>query len=57
MLHLPMKSITMCVSIYKVENDITLGEMMVSEGFAENFATHLYEDKAGLWVAKTDMQT
>ena len=32
--------------------------MMVSEGLAENFATHLYgEDKAGPWVTKTDMQT
>ena len=30
--------------------------MMVSEGLAENFATHLYgEDKAGPWVTKTDM--
>ena len=42
----------------KWKNDITLGEMMVSEGLAENFATHLYgEDKAGPWVTKTDMQT
>lgn len=40
------------------KNDITLGEMMVSEGLAENFATHLYgEDKAGPWVTKTDIQT
>ena len=40
------------------KNNITLGEMMVSEGLAENFATHLYgEDKAGPWVTKTDMQT
>lgn len=32
--------------------------MMISEGLAENFATHLYgEDKAGPWVTKTDMQT
>ena len=37
------------------KNDITLGEMMVSEGLAENFATYLYgEDKAGPWVKKTD---
>ena len=42
----------------KWRNSITLGEMMVSEGIAENFATHLYgEDKAGPWVTKTDMQT
>ena len=42
----------------KWRNSITLGEMMVSEGLAENFATHLYgEDKAGPWVTKTDMQT
>lgn len=39
-------------------NDITLGEMMVSEGLAENFATCLYgEDKAGPWVTKTDRKT
>lgn len=42
----------------KWRNDITLGEMMVSEGLAENFATHLFgEDKAGPWVTKTDMKT
>ena len=40
------------------KNDITLGEMMISEGLAENFATFLYgEDKAGPWVTKTDMTT
>lgn len=40
------------------KNDITLGEMMISEGLAENFATYLYgEDKAGPWVTKTDMTT
>ena len=40
------------------KNDITLGEMMISEGLAENFATFLYgEDKAGPWVTKTDMAT
>jgi len=39
------------------KNDITLGEMIVSEGLAENFATHLYgEDLVGPWVSKTDMQ-
>lgn len=42
----------------KWKNDITLGEMMISEGLAENFATFLYgEDKAGPWVTKTDMTT
>ena len=40
------------------KNDITLGEMMISEGLAENFATSFYgEDKAGPWVTKTDMAT
>nr|WP_294493192.1 DUF2268 domain-containing protein [uncultured Mediterraneibacter sp.] len=39
------------------KNDITLGEMIVSEGLAENFAVCLYgEDKAGPWVTKTDMK-
>ena len=39
-------------------NDITLAEMMVSEGLAENFATSLYtEEMLGPWVAKTDMET
>lgn len=33
---------------------VTLGDMMVSEGLAENFATHLYgEDMLGPWVSKT----
>jgi len=42
----------------KWKNDITLGEMMIGEGLAENFATFLYgEEKAGPWVAKTDMKT
>ncbi|MFC9706650.1 DUF2268 domain-containing protein [Paenibacillus sp. NPDC056933] len=37
---------------------ITLGEMVVSEGLAENFATSLYgEDLLGPWVSKTDMET
>lgn len=35
-------------------DDITLGEMMVSEGLAENFAVSLYgEENAGPWVTKT----
>lgn len=42
----------------KWRNDITLGEMIVSEGLAENFATWLYgEDQAGPWVTKTDQET
>ncbi len=42
----------------KWKNDITLGEMMISEGLAENFATFLYgEHKAGPWVTKTDIKT
>ncbi|MEG2533129.1 MAG: DUF2268 domain-containing protein [Gordonibacter sp.] len=40
------------------KNDITLGEMIVSEGLAENFATSLFgEAQAGPWVAKTDRKT
>lgn len=39
-------------------DDITLGEMIVSEGLAENFATSLYgEEMAGPWVTKTDADT
>lgn len=35
-------------------NDITLGEMMVSEGLAENFAVELFgAEFAGPWVTKT----
>lgn len=35
-------------------NDITLGEMMVSEGLAENFAVELHgKELAGPWVTKT----
>ncbi len=42
----------------KWRNDITLGEMIVSEGLAENFAVSLYgEDSAGPWVKKTDIHT
>lgn len=37
-------------------NDITLGEMMVSEGLAENFAVHLFgKECVGPWVTKTDL--
>ncbi|MCG7377783.1 DUF2268 domain-containing protein [Paenibacillus sp. ACRSA] len=37
---------------------ITLGEMIVSEGLAESFATFLYgEELLGPWVAKTSMET
>ena len=42
----------------KWSNDISLGEMMVSEGLAENFATHLFgEEFAGPWVTNTDNET
>lgn len=42
----------------KWKNDITLGEMMVCEGLAENFATSMFgEDMVGPWVSKTDMAT
>ena len=38
----------------KWHDDITLGEMLVSEGLAENFAVSLYgEELAGPWVTKT----
>lgn len=39
-------------------NDITLGEMLVHEGLAENFAAHLYgEARIGPWIQETDMET
>ncbi|MDD6037798.1 MAG: DUF2268 domain-containing protein [bacterium] len=39
------------------KSDITLGEMIVSEGLAENYATTLFgEDYLGPWVTKTDME-
>lgn len=42
----------------KWHNNITLAEMMVNEGLAENFATYLYgEENAGPWVSKTDIDT
>lgn len=42
----------------KWKNDITLGEMMVCEGLAENFATSIFgENMVGPWVSKTDMDT
>lgn len=38
-------------------NDVTLGEMLVSEGLAENYATTLFgEEFLGPWVTKTDME-
>ena len=41
----------------KWTNDITLGEMLVSEGLAENYATTLYgEEFLGPWVTKTDKE-
>lgn len=42
----------------KWKNDISLGEMMVCEGLAENFATSIFgEAMVGPWVSKTDMTT
>lgn len=37
--------------------DVTLGEMLVSEGPAENFATSFFgEEAAGPWTTKTEME-
>lgn len=42
----------------KWRNDITLAEMMICEGLAENFATSIFgEDKIGPWVSRIDMET
>ncbi len=39
----------------KWTNDVTLGEMLVGEGLAENFATAIHgEEFLGPWVSKTD---
>ena len=41
----------------KWTNDINLGEMLVSEGLAENYATALFgEEFLGPWVSKTDKE-
>jgi len=41
----------------KWKNDITLGEMLVSEGLAENYAVSLFgEEYLGPWVTKTDQE-
>jgi len=41
----------------KWKNDITLGEMLVSEGLAENFAVSMFgEEYLGPWVTKTDQE-
>lgn len=41
----------------KWTNDITLGEMLVSEGLAENYATTVFgEEFLGPWVTKTDKE-
>ncbi|MDO4489008.1 MAG: DUF2268 domain-containing protein [Eubacteriales bacterium] len=38
-------------------NDVTLGEMLVSEGLAENYAVSMYgEELLGPWVTKTDKE-
>jgi uncharacterized protein YjaZ len=37
---------------------VTLADMIVSEGLAENFAAHMFgEDKIGMWVKNTDKET
>ena len=41
----------------KWTNDITLGEMLVSEGLAENYAVSMFGDSClGPWVTKTDKE-
>ncbi|MFD0960028.1 DUF2268 domain-containing protein [Paenibacillus chungangensis] len=40
------------------DHTVTLGELIVSEGLAENFATMMYgEELLGPWVAKTNAET
>lgn len=42
----------------KWNNQITLGDMIVSEGLAENFAASMFgEDKIGMWVTNTTKET
>ena len=42
----------------KWSNDITLEEMMINEGLAENFAVSIYgEELLGPWITSTDMAT
>ncbi|WP_244834998.1 DUF2268 domain-containing protein [Clostridium sp. BJN0001] len=42
----------------KWSNEITLGDMIVSEGLAENFAAFMFgEDKIGMWVTNTTEET
>ena len=42
----------------KWSNDISLGEYMICEGLAENFAASIYgEENVGPWVSKTDEET
>ncbi|HBF7100495.1 TPA: DUF2268 domain-containing protein [Clostridioides difficile] len=39
-------------------NNITLEEMMINEGLAENFATWMFgEEMLGPWVSRTDIET
>ncbi|EOH91882.1 DUF2268 domain-containing protein [Enterococcus pallens] len=39
-------------------DDITLAEMMISEGLAENYATSIYgKEKLGPWVSKVSMES
>lgn len=42
----------------KWSSEITLGDMIVSEGLAENFAAFMFsEDKIGMWVKNTTLKT
>lgn len=42
----------------KWSNDISLGEYMICEGLAENFAVSIYgEENVGPWVSKTDEES
>lgn len=42
----------------KWSSEITLGDMIVSEGLAENFAALMFgEDKVGMWVKNTTTET
>lgn len=42
----------------KWHNDVTLAEMMINEGLAENFAVSMFgEEMIGPWISKTDVDT
>lgn len=43
---------------FKWSDEITLGDMIISEGLAENFAASMFgEDKIGMWVTNTSRET